>query len=400
MKSKKKKVIVIGVVVILVAVSTILIFGRGKKQPKVALQQVAVGIADISSYISATGTIEPTNKVEVGTQVSGKIETLYVDYNSVVKKGQVLAELDRENLQNELTAKQNNLESAKTEYEYKKKNHERNKALHEQKLISDSEYETSLYEYSKALTNYKTAQTELAKSKTNLAYATIYSPIDGVVISRAVEQGQTVAASFSTPTLFTIAQDLTQMQVVADVDEADIGQVKEGQRVTFTVDAYPDEVFEGKVKQVRLEATTTSNVVTYACVIDAPNAEGKLMPGLTANVNIYTNESKGVLSIPTKALSFTPPADLLGKDYTIEAVMDDKIGKHVWVLQGKRLYAKQVKVGMSGGGLTEVVSGLKQGEKVVGGLETSLSTMPKADEQGAKGAFSMPRPGDKKKKQR
>ena len=183
-----------------------------------------------------------------------------------------------------------------------------------QKLISDSEYETSLYEYSKALTNYKTAQTELAKSKTNLAYATIYSPIDGVVISRAVEQGQTVAASFSTPTLFTIAQDLTQMQVVADVDEADIGQVKEGQRVTFTVDAYPDEVFEGKVKQVRLEATTTSNVVTYACVIDAPNAEGKLMPGLTANVNIYTNESKGVLSIPTKALSFTPPADLLGRD--------------------------------------------------------------------------------------
>ena len=168
--------------------------------------------------------------------------------------------------------------------------------------------------------------------------------------------------------------------------------------MSFTVDAYPDEVFEGKVRQVRLEATTTSNVVTYACVIDAPNTEGKLMPGLTANVNIYTNERKGVLSIPTKALSFTPPADLLGKDYMIETIKGDKTGKHVWLLQGKRLYAKQVKVGMSGGGLTEIVSGLKQGEKIVGGLETSLNPMPNPNEQGAKGAFSMPRPGDKKKK--
>lgn len=398
MKSKKKKLIVAGIFVLLAAVLSVLIFGRGKQQPKVALQQVAVEVSDISSYISATGTIEPTNKVEVGTQVSGKIETLYVDYNSVVKKGQVLAELDKENLQNELVAKQNSLESAKTEYEYKKKNHERNKVLHEQKLISDSDYETSLYEYSKAFTGYKTAQTELAKSRTNLAYATIYSPIDGVVISRAVEQGQTVAASFSTPTLFTIAQDLTQMQVVADVDEADIGQVKEGQRVSFTVDAYPEEVFEGKVRQVRLEATTTSNVVTYACVIDAPNAEGKLMPGLTANVNIYTDERKGVLCVPTKALSFTPPADLLGKDYAIESVKGDAVGKQVWVLQGKRLSAKRVKVGMSGGGFTEIISGLKQGEKVVGGLESSLNPKPNDAEQGAKGAFAMPQPKGKKKK--
>jgi HlyD family secretion protein len=260
----------------------------------------------ISSSVTATGTIEPITEVTVGTQVSGKVAKIYVDYNSVVKKGQVLAEIDKTTLQTEYNTQLLAVQSSKVEYDYQKKNFNRAKELHLKNLISDTDYETAKYSYEKAESAYKQNVSSLDKAKTNLGYATIYSPIDGVVLSRAVEEGQTVAASFSTPTMFVIARDLTKMQVVANVDEADIGNISVKQRVTFTVDAYPNDVFDGTITQVRLNPTTTSNVVTYQVIVNAPNPELKLKPGLTANITIFTLEKEGVQALPNKALNFKP----------------------------------------------------------------------------------------------
>ena len=390
-----KRIVAICVAAVVLGVLCIFLF-KPEKGGEITLEQTKASIGDIGVCITATGTIEPTNQVEVGTQVSGKIAKLYVDYNSSVKQGQILAELDKEILQNELYSAQSALESARIEYEYQQKNYNRSKVLYQQKLISDSEYDEALYNYQKSKTEYERSKTELSKAKTNLGYATIYSPIDGTVISKAVEEGQTVAASFSTPTLFTIAQDLTQMQVVADVDEADIGGVQEGQRVTFSVDAYPRVTFEGTVKQVRLEGIENSNVITYEVIIDAPNANLKLKPGLTANVSIYTQEANGVLTVPTKALSFTPDKEIIGKKYKINPIpANEADSKHVWILNGNSLYAKKVEVGISGNGSCQIVAGLEKGETIVSGI---MSKDVAVKEDAAQGAFSMPRPGDKKKK--
>ena len=259
---KKNKIILISAISIIVLGICGYFFLKGSSKDSIQLVTTKVSVGNISTSVTATGTIEPISEVEVGTQVSGKISKIYVDYNSVVKKGQILAELDKTTLQSELTSKELELKSSKTEYDYQKKNFQRAKDLHDKNLISDTDFETAKYTYEKAESSYRKLVSDLVKVRTNLSYATIYSPIDGVVLSRAVEEGQTVAASFSTPTLFTIANDLTKMRVIAKVDEADIGSVKQGQRVTFTVDAYPNDVFNGEVTQVRLEATTTSNVVT------------------------------------------------------------------------------------------------------------------------------------------
>ena len=264
------------------------LIARPSKGPKVLLETAPISHITIRNSVTATGTVEPVTQVEVGTQVSGIIDKLYADYNDQVKAGQLIAEMDKVTLQAELESAQAQLASSKTEYEYQTKNYARTKTLHEKQLVSDAEYDQAFYLYETARNAYEQSQAAMVKVKRNLGYATITSPIDGVVISRAVEEGQTVAAGFETPTLFTIANDLTQMQVVADVDEADIGQVADGQRVQFSVDAYPDDTFEGTVLQVRLEATTESNVVTYEVVIDAPNPDLKLKPGLTANVTIFT----------------------------------------------------------------------------------------------------------------
>lgn len=266
------------------------LIARPSKGPKVLLETAPISHITIRNSVTATGTVEPVTQVEVGTQVSGIIDKLYADYNDQVKAGQLIAEMDKVTLQAELESAQAQLASSKTEYEYQTKNYARTKTLHEKQLVSDAEYDQAFYLYETARNAYEQSQAAMVKVKRNLGYATITSPIDGVVISRAVEEGQTVAAGFETPTLFTIANDLTQMQVVADVDEADIGQVADGQRVQFSVDAYPDDTFEGTVLQVRLEATTESNVVTYEVVIDAPNPDLKLKPGLTANVTIFTLE--------------------------------------------------------------------------------------------------------------
>ena len=309
MEKKKKTLWWVALSVLVIAVVTVMVVRFLAPVPEAGILTEALSRGDMENSVTATGTVEPLEQVEVGTQVSGIIAKIYVDYNSQVKEGQVIAELDKDVLETELASAKLSVESNKNEYEYQQKNYNRTKNLYEQSLVSESEYETAEYNYNKAKISCQQAVAQEAKAKTNLGYATIYSPIDGVVISRAVEEGQTVASSYSTPTLFTIANDLRKVQVVADVDEADIGSVHEGAEVTFSVDAYPGEVFEGEVNQVRMEAITTNNVVTYEVVIHADNPDLKLKPGLTANISIYSMRRSGVLRLPVKAVRFKPEGD-------------------------------------------------------------------------------------------
>lgn len=356
---KKKIIIAVAIVAI---VGLIIYFATGKKGAQIQFETTTVDLDTIKTSVTATGTIEPVTEVEVGTQVSGIISKIFVDYNSVVKKGQVIAELDKTNLTSELNSAKANMASAKSELSYQKTNYERYKNLNEKGLVSKNDYESAYLSYRKALEAYRTSVENVKKAETNIGYATITSPIDGIVLSKDVEEGQTVASSFSTPTLFTIAQDLTDMRVIADIDEADIGNVKEGQNVTFTVDAFPNDVFHGNVTQVRQEATEENNVVTYEVVISAPNKDLKLKPGLTANVTVNTLERTGVLSVRSKALRFTPAQDILGKSYKIV----DCNGKNkLWTLEGNTLKAHSVNTGATDGSRTEIISGLSKGTKVV-----------------------------------
>ena len=396
----KKSIVIIIVAVVIVGGICFWLFGGTVAKHKVTYATDVVSRGEISNSVTATGTVEPVTKVEIGTQVSGIIDKLYADYNSVVKKGQLIAEMDRVTLLSELSSRQAAYSGAKAEYEYQQKNYARNKVLHEKSLISDTDYEQTVYNYEKAKSSFESSKADLDKAQRNLSYTTITSPIDGVVINRAVEEGQTVAAGFSTPTLFTIAADLTQMQVVADVDEADIGGVEEGQRVTFTVDTYPNDVFEGQVTQVRLEATTTNNVVTYEVVISAHNPDLTLKPGLTANVTIFTLDKKNVMNVPSKALSFTPEVPLIGKKDTVK----DCEGEHkVWTREGNTFTAHPVQIGISNGTRTEIVSGITEGTTIVIG---SLSPNPfpigrgeKTDASSGqeKSPFMPSPPGSKKK---
>lgn len=408
----------------------------GHTKVKSAYETYTVSRGDMENSVTATGTVKPMEQVEVGTQVSGIIYRIYVDYNSEVKKGEIIAELDKTVLQTELDAARLSVESNKNEFLYQEKNYKRNKALYEKKLISPSEFETVEYTYEKAKIAYQQSVAQEQKAKTNLGYATIYSPIDGVVISRAVEVGQTVASSFSTPTLFTIANDLHSVQVVADVDEADIGQVAEGEEVTFTVDAYPDMVFEGKVNQVRMDATTTNNVVTYQVVIHAQNPDLKLKPGLTANISIYSMRKLGVLRVPVKATRFTPdnfetparaghaphlsdsagkrpsshpasgprdstrrnhPADRHGRPdnakrpdrarFMADSIRDEENVKIVFVLPQTEPdhvaepEMRKVKVGVTDRIYYEVLHGLKEGDVVCVGIQTQAPGKAKISQQ-------------------
>ena len=401
----KKKIISLAVGVIIVAGIAIWAFGGQAKKRKVVYETATVDRANISNSVTATGTIEPVTEVEVGTQVSGIIDRLYADYNSVVTKGQLIAEMDKVTLQSELASQKATYDGAKADYEYQQKNYERNKGLHEKQLISDTDYEQSLYNYQKAKSAFDSSKASLAKAERNLSYATITSPIDGVVISRDVEEGQTVASGFETPTLFTIAADLTQMQVVADVDEADIGDVEEGQRVSFTVDAYPNDVFEGKVTQIRLGATsssssttTTTTVVTYEVVISAHNPDLKLKPRLTANITIYTLDKQGVLSVPAKALRFTPAVPLVGPN----AVVKDCEGEHkVWTREGDTFTAHPVSIGISNGIVTEITGGINEGTQIVSDAVISTgaeTTIAEGQGDGERSPFMPGPPGNNKKK--
>ena len=388
----KKLWLSIGVVV-LIAVVVWLLSG-GKKEQKTEFETAKVERQDIHTSITATGTIEPVTSVTVGTQVSGIVSKLYVDYNSVVKKGQIIAELDKTNLISELNTAKANQASAQSTLNYEQANYNRYKTLYDKGLVSADEYESARLSYDKARQQAATSRESVQKAQTNLGYATITSPIDGVVLSKSVEEGQTVAASFNTPELFTIAKDLTDMRVIADIDEADIGGVKEGQRVSFTVDAFPDDKFVGEVTQVRQQATTESNVVTYEVVISAPNKDLKLKPGLTANVTIYTMEKNGVLAAPAKALRFMPNEALLQKDQQIE---DVEAAQKVWTLEGNTFKAHAVEIGTTNGMVTEIVSGIDEGTEVLVDFSISGGDMPQQDQQ-AQNPF-MPRPRQNNKQQ-
>lgn len=392
-KLKISKVWIAMTVVVIIAVAAWALSG-GKEKEEINFKQEKVSLQTLQNSVTATGTIEAVTSVTVGTQVSGIVNKLYVDYNSQVKKGQVIAELDKTNLLSELNTAKANMASAQSQLNYQSANMKRYQTLYQKGLVSADDYENALLTYRQAKEEVATAKEQVQRAQTNLGYATITSPIDGTVISKSVEEGQTVAASFNTPELFTIAKDLTNMQVVADVDEADIGAVKEGDRVTFTVDAYPDDTFEGTVKQVRLQATTTNNVVTYEVVISAQNADLKLKPGLTANVTIYTQERTGVLAVANKALRFTPTKETVGKDMKI---VDCKGKNKVWTLDGKTLTAHPVSIGQTDGMHTEITKGLKAGQQIVTEIVVNTPEDDSDAQQQSQGLISGPGPRGKKK---
>ena len=356
----------------IIAAAIFMVAGKRKALQQVTYDTVPVEKGDVAYFVTATGTIEPVTEVEVGTQVSGIIAKLYADYNSTVKEGQIIAEMDKVTLESDLASARATYDGNRAEYVYQEKNYARNKGLHEKNLISDTEYEQAEYNFSMAKSAYENSKAALAKAERNLSYATIASPIDGIVIDRAVEEGQTVAAGFETPTLFTIAADLTKMQVVADVDEADIGGVKEGQRVSFTVDAYPDDVFDGRVIQIRLgssagsssvTSTATENVVTYEVVIAADNPDLKLLPRLTANLSIYTREAHDVLCVPSRALRFNPHAMATKNDRIIDCEGASKL----WTKDGNVFTAHPVTTGISDGVSTEITGGIGEGMEIIAG---------------------------------
>lgn len=393
---KKKifsKVWIAMILVVVIAVAVWLLSG-GKKEEQINFKQEKVATYTLQNSITATGTIEAVTSVTVGTQVSGIVNKLYVDYNSVVKKGQVIAELDKTNLISELNTAKANLASTESNLSYQSANMKRYQTLYKKGLVSADEYENALLAYRQAKEQVASSRENVQKAQTNLSYATITSPIDGTVISKSVEEGQTVAASFNTPELFTIAKDLKNMQVIANVDEADIGGVAVGNRVNFTVDAYPDDTFEGVVKQVRLEATTTNNVVTYEVVISAPNADLKLKPGLTANVTIFTKEQANILSVANKALRFTPTKETVGKDMKI---VDCKGKNKVWTLNGNTLTAHSVNIGQSDAMHTQIISGIKAGQSVVTEIVVDASEDEEDSQQQSQGLISGPGPRGKKK---
>lgn len=427
---KKYRILIFAIIGLAAAAAVYLFFFNNSAKSVISYETAVVVRASISNTVTATGTIEPVKQVEVGTQVSGVIQKIYVDFNSIVKKGQLLAELDKTPLLAQLATAKADLESASSALVYQEANYVRLKVLFDKKAISETDYEMALYQYSNAKANYARSGSEVDRAKTNLGYAAIYSPIDGVVLNRAVDEGQTVAASFNTPTLFTIAQDLTKMQVVANVDEADIGQVQEGQKVKFTVDAYPDDEFEGSVKQVRLLATTTSNVVTYSVVIDAPNPDLKLKPGLTASITAFTQEVENVLTIPAKALRFKPDSSLMNQMAKDEKTshdsqpasapeggvkaapaasnnlnanngMNEKSGikndstKTIWIKEGNTIHPVKVKTGMTDETTMEIISGLREGDQVV--LSMSQITSAEAKTETASSPFMPKRPGSTKK---
>lgn len=398
----KKRIILIAAAIVVVAGAVVWALAGGTKKQEVKYETATVSRQDISNFVTATGTIEPVTEVEVGTQVSGIIDKIYVDYNTVVKQGQLIAEMDKVTLESDLASAQATYDGAKAEYEYQESLYRRNQGLHDKQLISDTDYEQSQYNYLRAKSSFDSSRAALEKAERNLSYATITAPIDGVVISKDVEEGQTVASGFETPTLFTIAADLTQMQVVADVDEADIGGVEEGQRVEFTVDAYPGQTFTGEVTQVRLgessdgssTSTSSSTVVTYEVVISAPNPDLKLKPRLTANITIYTLDKRDVLSVPARALRFTPEPPLISD----EAIVKDCNSEHkLWTKSGDTFTAHPVEIGISNGVRTEITSGMNEGDEIVSEAVLSAGDMPVSGADVERSPF-MPGPPDRNKK--
>ncbi len=404
----KKKYIYIIIALVVLAVVFVFFKPFGKNEQKIEISTEKVSRGGINEIITATGTLEALETVEVGTQVSGIVESVFVDYNSVVKKGQLLAKIDETPLIATLEQSLSTVESAEAQVEYQKSEYERYKAMAEKKLIAQADYDLVVYNYKTAVASLKNAKLAYQKNKINLEYASIYSPIDGVILGREVDEGQTVAASFSTPTMFTIANDLTQMQVEADVDEADIGRLAQGQRVEFTVDAFPDLKFEGTVTEIRYQPVETSNVITYTVVIDAPNPDKKLLPGMTASVSFYVTEKKNILLVAAKALDLNPDPSLLmaykekhpeinlvmgpagaeggrpqppaggemGGDFPNPADMQNQsdgegTSKMVLLKEDNTIKTQLVKVGETNELYYEVLDGLKDGDEVIVSVEAT-----------------------------
>ncbi|EDM44139.1 putative HlyD family secretion protein [unidentified eubacterium SCB49] len=396
----KKKIIISLLVLGAIGIAAFVFF-KGEDNVVITPETIVAKKSNVTTMVTATGTIEPTNQVDVGTQVSGVVEKIYVDYNSVVKEGQLIAELDKTNLNAAKTQAQAAYDNALSQRNYMKTIYDRQKTLYDNQVISKSDFDDALFNYETAKGTVTQRYSDLQSAITNLGYANIYSPIDGVVLSRAIEEGQTVAASLSTPTLFTIAQDLKEMQVEADVDEADIGQVVEGQRVAFTVDAYLGETFEGEVTQVRLDPTVTSNVVTYTVVIKADNPDLKLKPGLTATISIYTLELKDVLATEAKAINFKPEKAIF-EAYNVQeglapsTVERSREGTTLWVLESNgAITPKKVTLGASDGVNVEIVSGISEGDKLVFSL-VGVSKSEAGTEAKSESPFMPQRPGGKR----
>ena len=408
---KLLKILIVLLVLAAIAVGVKFFFFKNAGAAEVGVPVSApVTKLTLSTVISATGTLEPVDQVEVGTQVSGDIAEIFVDFNSKVKKGQVIAELDKSKLQSTLNQAEIALHSAEIDYQYKANTYQRILALSQSNSASAVDLEQAEYNMNAAKYALERSQNDVAQAKLNLSYATIKSPIDGVVLKRAVDVGQTVAASMSTPTLFVIAKDLKQMKVMADVDEA-------GQKVTFTVDAFQNETFTGKVQEVRLSPTTTSNVVTYTVVINAKNPKLKLLPGMTATCTIVTKEVKNALTIPVKALKFNPangtafakpeglppPPDAAAGGFPGASQKGAKKGTNrptkpdgdkVWINLNGKLVPHPITTGLNDGVNVQILAGLELGDSVVVGQEV-LSRTESGKTSG--GSPFMPTPGKKKK---
>jgi len=396
---------IIWIVVILVIAGGIYFFIKKKKEDKpITLITETMHTGIISNSVTATGTIEPVDTVNVGSQVSGTIQNIYVDFNSVVKKGQLLATLDKSLLTDQVNQDRANLQNAQSTLEYQQQNFDRQSKLYNVGAISKADFETAKSTYNTAMAAVSSSKAILAAAERNLSYTDIYSPINGTVLSRNVSAGQTVAASFSTPTLFSIANDLTKMQVQAAVDEADVGNVKAGQQVSFTVDAFPNKTFIGTVREVRLQPIITANVVTYSTIINAENNDLKLKPGMTANITIYLQQDSSAELISAKALSFAPDSSLT-RQYQIIDTLSSHHGngdsankkanapfpsKHskVWILNGNQIVEKRITTGMNDNINVQVLSGLNKDDKVIEGIQVGAA--PDAAATGAERSPFMP----------
>ena len=397
---KKPKITISTIVAILLIVSLSFIFLHGNSSNGYIFKTTSIKNDSVSNTVTATGTLEATNTVVVGTQVSGVIEKLYVDFNSKVKKGQLIAELDDSTLRSSLENAEADIDNAQAELDYQTANFNRAKELYSTEFLSQSDYELANYNYKKSEAVLKSAKANLSKAERNLSYAMIYSPIDGIVLNREVEQGQTVASSMSTPELFTIVNDLITMQVETNVDEADIGQLELGQRVEFYVDAFSDLTFNGEVSEIRLQPNEFSNVITYTVIITMSNPELRLKPGMTATVTIYVEEANNVLVVSEMATSFTPNHQMLD-DYMGQLsteqqkltigqpndINDESKSEHpkemhelddshetVWVKDNDHIYPVVIEVGVNDGSNIEVVSGLDEGAVVITSFEFANTT--------------------------
>jgi len=407
----KKKILYIGSAIILVIAGFFVYRSFAGTVKTISFETAKIEKGTISNTITATGTLEAIKTVEVGTQVSGVIEKIYVDFNSQVKKGQLLAQLDETPLLAQLDQSKSSVDQSEAEVKYQKATYDRYKVLAEKKLIAQSDFDLAEYNYNKALASLNNARSVYDKTKINLSYARIYSPIDGIILERAVDEGQTVAASFSTPTLFTIANDLTQMRVEAKVDEADIGKVRNGQRVEFTVDAFPLQKFAGEVTEIRLKPVASANVITYTVVINAPNPDKILMPGMTANASFFVTERKDILLVPSKAIQFASdqtalatyiesapennqPSPLATEGAAPETKTESD--KTVWIKQGLTIHPQKIIVGVTDEIHYEILSGLKEGDDVIISA-SSAATTTKSTTTAAKSPFMPTRPGSTRK---